>query len=193
MSNYILEDNISFFDEINKNSKNNTIDENLCLISKTPLDNNKITLPCNHEFNFIPLYLEIMMQKKNSYLHPKSPYQFSLKCPYCRHIHNQLLPHIKINNSMSYIYGVNTPEKCSMEFHKCNYTLKSGKNKGKLCNKTAYYKNEKCYCNLHHTTLNKQNMNISLCKAILKSGKNKDKQCSCKAIENSDFCKRHNK
>ena len=44
----------------------NIVDENnnkLCLISNTKLETNYITLDCNHKFNFLPLYYEIVYQK----------------------------------------------------------------------------------------------------------------------------------
>ena len=108
MTQYIVEDNIDFFAELNKSSSNNNIiidnenendNENdlsleKCLISNKPLDKNHIKLQCNHTFNFIPLYLEIKQQKTiknfNEIVLLKKN---QLKCPYCRNIQSKLLPY----------------------------------------------------------------------------------------------------
>ena len=42
---------------------NNTKD-NVCLISKDPLEKNSIKLNCGHEFNYLPLYNELIVQKR---------------------------------------------------------------------------------------------------------------------------------
>ena len=189
MNKYIIEDNISFFEEINNLSDVN--EESLCLISKLPLDDNKITLPCGHSFNFIPLYKDIIAQK-SSYMSKSYSKNSTIQCPYCRQLHNQLLPHIKLNDSMKYIYGVNTPACYSMNYHTCKNIIKSGKNKGKECSKIAFYKNGTCLCSTHHKLNDKKLENKKyICKAILKSGKNKGKECGCKVSKEGDFCKRH--
>lgn len=193
MNNYILEDNISFFDELKKEINEDSDLSNSCLISRMPLDNNKICLPCGHSFNLFPLYLEIVSQK-SSYLYKGHKYINQIKCPYCRQFHDILLPHIKINSKMKFIAGVNTPEKYSMPFHKCNYQIKGGKNKGKVCNKSAFYKNEHCFCNLHHKYNHAKKTTLTTCKAILKTGKNKGSQCGNSIKdEGQEFCNVHNK
>ena len=53
-------DNLDFMKELSKES--DEID-NVCLISKEKLENNSITLPCSHSFNYLPLYKEICYQK----------------------------------------------------------------------------------------------------------------------------------
>ena len=70
--NYIIEDNINFFDKLNKidkidNTKNIT-DSSLCLLTHQTLEKNYITLDCSHNFNYIPLYKEICCQKMPTYL-----------------------------------------------------------------------------------------------------------------------------
>ena len=62
MTNYIIEDDIDFYKELNMSSDNNL--NNTCLITNEPLGKNKITLPCNHSFNYLPLYKEVCKQKK---------------------------------------------------------------------------------------------------------------------------------
>ena len=61
-------------------------------------------------------------------------------------------------------------------------------------------RNEILILNIDRLDLEKQTSNNiiensenSICKAILKTGKNKGSHCKCKSVENSDYCKRHNK
>ena len=87
--NYIIENNIDFFSELNKelsedsnkintkinakigeennisHTENLIIDnkDNICLLTHLPLEENYITLCCDHKFNYIPLYNEISNQK----------------------------------------------------------------------------------------------------------------------------------
>ena len=202
--NYIIEDNFDFFEELNNEAYENTKITDMCLISNDPLDKNAITLECNHTFNFLPLYNEIMQQKKYNNLETTRLKSNQMKCPYCRSISNKLLPHIKINDSIRYIFGVNSPSNLCMITNTCKYKFKSGKNKGTCCDKSALYFGDNYYCNQHKkyakyegdmNIANNKNNNVSLnrCKAILKTGKNKGDQCKCKSIENSEYCKRHNK
>ena len=65
MSNYTIEGNINFYDELYKclddDSEND--EDNICQISGLPLSNNCIQLECNHKFNYDALYTEICKQK----------------------------------------------------------------------------------------------------------------------------------
>ena len=55
--NYIIENNIDFFSEINnENNNNNDNNEDMCLINGEKLNENFITLNCKHKFNYYPLY-----------------------------------------------------------------------------------------------------------------------------------------
>lgn len=67
-----------------------------CLISNEPLDKTKMTLQCNHSFNYVHLYNEVVAQKylKNMYNGKKSFYktQNGIECPYCRTFTDCLLP-----------------------------------------------------------------------------------------------------
>ena len=75
-----------------------------------------------------------------------------IKCPYCLKVTKK---NIKKNNEKKKINIL------------CQAILKSGKNKGKKCNR----KN----CKIH-----KQSKNDLLCQTILKTGKNKGKKCNRK-------------
>ena len=54
--------------QINRRRQNNIINnyENVCLISKEKIKN-KITLNCNHNFEYLYLYKEILQSTKNKY------------------------------------------------------------------------------------------------------------------------------
>ncbi len=204
--NYIVEDNFDFYKELyneddvvvndGDNSKINN-DDNICLISKLALDHNHISLPCNHKFNFIPLYNEIKSQKVNvNRLETSRLYICEIKCPYCRTIHSKLLPHIVLNSGMNYIIGVNTPKKYCMDFHTCSYVFKCGNRKNTTCSDTAYYSDIGCYCKRHTCYVSEHEGNVDTtvvyCSAIVKSGKRKGTECNCKVTKKSPtLCSRH--
>ena len=176
MTQYIVEDNIDFFAELNKSSSNNNIiidtnntnenDKNndnaleKCLITNKPLDKNHIKLECNHTFNFIPLYLEIKQQKTiknfNEIILLKKN---QIKCPYCRNIQSKLLPYYNKHNVslesniVEKISGVNIPKKDCMWLHKCSGVFKGGPNKGQRCNKPC----NDFMCSQHIKQLDKNN------------------------------------
>jgi len=116
--------------------ENIMIDGSYCLISDLPLINGYITLPCSHSFNYYAIFHDVIKQKKYNYLENVKLKYNQLKCPYCRCLHNNILPYYKINN-IKKIYGVNTPESVSFKFHECKYCFTSGKKKGTICSKNA--------------------------------------------------------
>lgn len=192
--NLIIEDNLNFYDLLNADSDIEDEDENICLLTNEVLDENKITLPCNHSFNFVPLYKEICNQKKNANNLEICKVKYNqIKCPYCRQIHDVLLPHIKLTNAINFISGVNTPANLCMKFHTCEWKMKSGKNKGKKCENIAKYQNNGYYCNYHckHSCNVKVKQEQKLCCAILKSGKRKGEPCNNKVHSDGIYCKRH--
>ena len=190
MTNYIIDNDIDFFNEIKENKEknlNNEKDNNLCLITNEVLDNTKIMLPCNHSFNYLPLYKEICKQKHNyNNLEIRKLRTYQIKCPYCRLVIDNLLPYLDIEGVESTRY-VNSPSKYSFFPNKCEYVLKSGKNKGTQCGKGCI----NLYCKKHLQSNIILNEDKNVCEAILKSGKNKGKKCCNKIFENSGYCKRH--
>jgi hypothetical protein len=153
---YIIEGDIDFYSELNNSGEINTIispTENVCLISKESLNDNFITLPCKHTFNYIPLYKEIILQKisGNSLETSRlSPYQ--IRCPYCRLIVNNLLPYIPLNN-VEKITCVNYPLNKCMKHLDCEQKLKNGY----FCSKSAYKINGKIYCEQHWVKIKEKN------------------------------------
>ena len=219
MTNYIIE-NFNFYEELNKNEdldKKQHLNDNpvdVCLISSEPLKTPYVTLPCKHKFNYESIIDEIYEQKnKRNVLEVARLSNIQIKCPYCRTIHNHLLPcfdnsYVKEKYGSNKIRWVNSPISYGYNPNKCIYTFKTGKNKGKKCNKKIHGS----YCQTHMQKITssckhekdkqdvidesiKNDKNINKCKAILKSGKRKGETCGCKChVENnivSEFCKRH--
>ena len=183
--NYILEGNHDFNILLMEALCNVEIeDDKRCLISTKPLDENHITLICNHKFNYKPLFTEIVKQKKTfNRLETQKLKKNQIKCPYCRTIQNGILPY---QPSTQRVWTVNWPPKYAMFPYKCRAILKSGKRKGLQCNKSSLHK----YCTIHlktkikHKFQKKDASTKSLfptCNAIIKSGKNKGKTCSYRA------------
>ena len=93
-----------------------------------------VKLMCGHKFNYLPLFKEIINQKKNhNVLEVKRLLPTQLKCPYCRNIQNKILPFIPGIEGVTRIWGVNYPARWEMKnyLHTCNYVYKSGKKKNK--------------------------------------------------------------
>ena len=113
-------------------------DEEVCLISKDPLNQYNITLECKHSFNYIPLYNEIKKQKlENNKLSYTKLNIYEIQCPYCRNIQNKLIPYFPLYD-INRIIGVNSPEIYTMLPNKCEHVFKKGKNKSLVCNKDCY-------------------------------------------------------
>jgi hypothetical protein len=166
MNNYIIEGNIDFYKELNNDTIYEIENNNICLITKEKLTYNYITLPCNHSFNYLSLYKEICLQKKNTYCNDLEIVKLSshqIKCPYCRTIINNLIPYIPINDDVKKIINVNYPSKYCITLYKCRYSFKSGKTKGSLCNKHAYEMPNKdgIYCQKHWVNNNKKYLMIT--------------------------------
>jgi hypothetical protein len=147
-------------------------EENICLITHEPLDNTKITLSCNHSFNYIPLYNEIMIQKtKKNFKEVCKLTNKQIKCPYCRCKHNYILPYREEDN-IELIYGVTYPKKWGYLPNKCVYV----KRDGSICDKPCL----DSYCNYHNKILEKKKENSEkmLCKEIIKTGNRKGLLCN---------------
>lgn len=154
--NYIIENNIDFFSELNKELSDDSNQNNICLLTHQLLEENFITLLCGHKFNYIPLYNEVCNQKKDNYLETTHLSINQIKCPYCRSITNKLLPYIE-HKDVVYKRGINYPLRYCMSLYSCQW-MKYGKNKHPvLCNKGAFKSEHGTYCS-HHQNLckNKQ-------------------------------------
>ena len=122
----------------------------LCLISSAPLTKSHIVLTCNHKFNYIPLFNDIVKQKKIRRFNNNDLEINQFRCPYCRIIQNEVLPFIS-TEIKERINGVNSPISCRMRHTvKCDWVGLKGPNKGFKCNHDANYIGEKSYCSNHY-------------------------------------------
>ena len=150
---YKIEDDLEFYSllysELNKSDNQET---KCCLISKQPLNNTSIKLMCGHEFNYKPLYREIVKQKTyHNHLSIVRLRKNQLQCPYCRNIQEKVLP-FKPYEGVEKKYGVNSPPSYEMLMDKCSYVFKSGKRKNQSCNKQCNGE----YCNGHFKIMEKK-------------------------------------
>jgi hypothetical protein len=198
-----------FYKMLNDDSDTDT-DNNIktCLISRQELNNTKISLPCNHEFNYMPLYNEIFNQKRKASVTETIRLKYNqIKCPYCRTIHNYLIPYKKMDG-VEIVYGVNSPRKYVYYENTCSYVYKRGTNKGNKC--TIRCSDE--YCNSHlkykdsdtvgNTNIKKKKeepkneiVSSDGCAYVFKRGKNKGDNCGDTIKQNGKclYCKKHDK
>jgi hypothetical protein len=176
-------------------SQDSSCDDELCLISNLPLDDNPIELSCTHKFNYNSIFNEVKYQKTHSHhLETQKLSHSEIKCPYCRTIQKGLLP---CRTNYENITGVNWPKKYQYKSNICGYTFLSGKRKGVTCGKKCLAK----HCEGHAKILEsreakkalKENKlkekienekiyetGIPTCQYVYKRGKNKGTQCMCK-------------
>ena len=134
-----------------------------CLISKEPIEH-KITLPCQHSFDYFYLYHEVIEQKNRH-----SDY---FKCPYCRAIYYSTLPYYEIEE-IKKITHVNYNNKLLLPMFHCTW---------KDCHLFGnVYKNGH-FCKKHYPLSIKQR-----CIHVCKNGK----PCPYHALLYTDSCKRH--
>jgi hypothetical protein len=139
---------INLFAEMLKEEMNATNNySNICLISGDALNDTQVCLPCNHKYNYYPIYREVINQRKTCRL--KRP---KIQCPYCRTKHQYVLPYISMEG-VEKICWVNGPKKYQLLPNKCVYVFKS--NTSKRCNKPCM--NSMCQ---YHTKIS-ANSNIS--------------------------------
>jgi hypothetical protein len=132
-----------FLNYLSENNENNENNEK-CLISNELLVSNYITLECNHKFNYIELYNEVVEQKTKKILDNSKLKLNEIKCPYCRSISKNLLPYFKYYNTKP-IKGVNYPHDLSIKLNECQYIEKNSK----LCGKNACITKHGNFCNNH--------------------------------------------
>ena len=119
LKNYIIEGDIDFYAELysSLDNKDNTNqceepDINVCLITDEPLETNSVTLTCNHKFNYVPLYKDLVNHKKkfNTMESSGALKHGEIRCPYCRHKQQFVLPYYE-ELGLPKVSGVNEPYK----------------------------------------------------------------------------------
>jgi hypothetical protein len=159
---YCTEGNIDFYQELTKIEPNTTThvnEDSMCMLTQQLLTENYITLPCNHKFNYIPLYHEVSTKFINNDYESVKLNNNEIKCPYCRKKFNKLLPFINYEG-IEKKNGVNWPEKDCMKHMDCSWIYKTGKKKGELCSNNAYQKGTECYCYQHWNVNNNKNSKV---------------------------------
>jgi hypothetical protein len=180
MQNHQLNQSIDFQNELYQLLSQESTDDDLCLISNLPLDDNPIELSCGHKFNYHSIYNEIKYQKTHSHhLETQKLLHSEIKCPYCRTIQKGLLP---CRNNYENIKGVNWPKKYQYKANICEYIFLSGKRKNIACGKKCFDK----YCDGHFKIIKsrenkkeKKQTGTPSCQYVYKRGKNKGNQCKC--------------
>lgn len=138
-------------DMLNKIKLSEINDDDECMICQLPIlsTDRIIKLKCNHNYHKECIKDNIYSKKYNK-----------ITCPYCTQV-----SHKKKCGKCNLKFFTS---KCEcLDKHKCQAYFKSGKNKGKQCNKIN--------CKRHK---NNKIQEINKCKIILKSGKNKGQICS---------------
>ena len=122
MSNYIIEGNINFKEELCKMIDYSSDDDTtLCQITGLPLNDLFVKMECGHQFNYEPLYHEIYKQKyvfktytdirqlnkKSRIKIRESNLDYFIMCPYCRNVQFTLLPYYA-HLGLELKYGINT-------------------------------------------------------------------------------------
>jgi hypothetical protein len=116
-----IEGGLNFYDELNKmldeEDEYDANSDNFCLITGQPLDIFCVKMNCGHNFNYEPLFKEIIIQKfifktyfsglSNNEVKLLNGSKIFIKCPYCRSVQKNILPYYE-ELGLSNIYGVNT-------------------------------------------------------------------------------------
>jgi hypothetical protein len=115
MKKYNIEGDIDFFSELYKsldNEENNCKteeDDNLCLITNQPLIDKFVKMNCEHKFNYLPLFNDLVNHKKkfNNMEGTSTHLKMNeIRCPYCRKKSTGLLPYYE-ELGLAKITGVN--------------------------------------------------------------------------------------
>jgi hypothetical protein len=131
MTNYIIEGNVDFYQELYNSLDFDEIynddDNNLCLITNQPLVENFIKMECGHKFNYLPLFNDIKnhKQKFNGMEGSSSKLNMNqIRCPYCRKIQIGILPYYE-DMELGKIVGVNyinpNPKPCCYKYKYCDF------------------------------------------------------------------------
>jgi hypothetical protein len=200
---YQIEGNINFYQSLQQEEEVDYSDTNKCLITHQPLDpTTAVTLECHHSFNYLPLYQYVLTSKTTKFTNLESTRlkTSQLKCPFCRHVQNTLLPLPPSGIEAKVIHGVNIIEYSSVMTGTCNYTDLSGK----ICPSTSVYlsyHDNHTYC-FHHRHLMKkkweketQQQKKPKCKYVFVRGIHQGTMCGKTITKNIDcgLCVSHSK
>jgi len=164
MPNYKIEGDVNFYDELYKSldEPEDGNDAIVCLITNKPLEEDCISLSCNHKFNYDAIYNDIYNHKKKYNTMERCALKSTqIRCPYCRTIQNKLLPP---KEGYKNVHGVNFYDEEAENMSKL--VIPSNFTQGKCCYKypdapdshpgchnkyvKALYLDEKTYCSAHY-------------------------------------------
>jgi hypothetical protein len=139
MPKYSIEGNLDFYEELYKSLDesgenkvtNSNENDNLCLITNLPLTENYVKLSCGHNFNYVPLFKDLVHRKnKSAAMDTQILKTNEIRCPYCRNKESTLLPYYE-NMGVDKVHGVNfiddskimAKTKCASSYFSgnCNY------------------------------------------------------------------------
>ena len=164
----------------------------ICLISKEPIIN-KLTLPCGHSFEYQCIKKEFSYQINN---------YIPTKCPYCRkEYHRLILPYYELKEPSLVIYNEDNNSEIDyskyeaiynsiklyssyklIDCFKCEYSFKTGKNKGCLGNAIANHFKFGNYCSKHFKKYIESKIKEKTKKITKKNKKTINQETQCKAI-----------
>jgi hypothetical protein len=166
MPNYKIEGDVNFYDELYKSldEPEDGNDAIVCLITNKPLEENCVTLSCNHKFNYDAIYNDIYNHKKKYNAMERNAVKSSqIRCPYCRTIQNNLLPE---KEGYKKVHGVNFYDEEQENISKLS-NVSSILKQGKCCYKNpnlpdshpgcynkyvkTLYLDDKTYCSAHYS------------------------------------------
>lgn len=176
--NYVIEDGIDFWSELEKED-NAQCDEG-CLLTGEPLGLNHITLKCGHSFNYTPLFNELRREKTR--YNPKEVQRVltnQVKCPYCRQVQTGLLPYVPTFTTER-LKGVNAPQTMTMTICHCEWEMKNGKRSGSTCGAAAFQTNHGNRCEKHWRAEERS--------AKLQSVWTPEKQAYCDKTKRTELC-----
>ena len=130
-------------------------EEKNCLITKEPLVEGYVVLDCNHTFNYLPLYKDLVNHKqKFSMLETDYLHSHQIRCPYCRSKQSKLLPYFA-TKGVKHMHGINFldptiySEISLVKIGVCHYSSLYSKALPCTNNKVFEIQDGKTYCIYH--------------------------------------------
>ena len=139
-----------------------------CLITNEKLKEGYVTMLCNHSFNYIPLFNDLLHHKKTLYLETQMLKSNEIRCPYCRNKQSVLLPYYECMG-VPKISGINYIKRAGTFIGNCEYNelknniiakdwysnikvkLFDDSDPNVICSNivTVLKEDDKCYCSFH--------------------------------------------
>jgi hypothetical protein len=139
-----------------------------CLITNEKLKEGYVTMLCNHSFNYIPLFNDLVHHKKTLYLETQMLKTNEIRCPYCRNKQSVLLPYYECMG-VPKVTGINYIKRVGTFVGNCYYEKLRDIIKSKewysslkvklfceqdptvICSNivTVLNEDDKCYCSFH--------------------------------------------